>query len=106
MADGTERPSKWIPMTNLVDLAHLGKLLEECGELTGITARCIIQGIDEADPESGKKNHLALTEEIADVVAMSELAIERFLLDRDLIKVRIERKRAMKRAWHAMIEER
>lgn len=60
MADGTERPSKWIPMTNLVDLAHLGKLLEECGELTGITARCIIQGIDEADPESGKKNHLAV----------------------------------------------
>lgn len=105
MADGTERPSKWIPMTNLVDLAHLGKLGEECGELSSIVSRCIIQGIDECDPETGKPNRLALEEEIADVMAMAELAIFRFCLNALRLETRRERKIEMKRAWHKMIEE-
>ncbi len=105
MADGTERPSKWVPMTNLIDLAHLGKMGEEAGELSSIISRCIIQGIDECDPETGKPNRLALAEEIADVMATSELAIERFDLDEGFISLRIERKKNMKRAWHAMLIE-
>lgn len=105
MSEGAERPSKWIPITNLVDLAHLGKLGEEAGELSSIVSRCIIQGIDEADPETGKRNRYALEEEIADVMAMSALAIERFGLDYIRILERNKRKQNMKRAWHAMLEE-
>ena len=105
MSEGTERPSKWIPMTNLVDLAHLGKLGEECGELIAIVSRCIIQGIDECDPETGVPNRVSLMKEIADVKAMSELAEERFNLDKVEIEARKERKKAMKRDWHKMIEE-
>lgn len=105
MADGTERPSKWIPTTDLLDLAVLGKLAEECGELSSIIARCIIQGPDENDPESNKPNLQALMEEIADVRAMSELAIARFQLDRGKIAARTDRKIQMKMAWHSMIME-
>ena len=82
-------------------LAHLGKLGEEAGELSSIVSRCIIQGINEADPESGKSNREALAEEIADVFAMAELVIERFSLHRTHIADRMTRKIAMKRAWHA-----
>lgn len=105
MADGTERPSKWIPVANEVDLAHLGKLGEELGELSAIVSRCIIQGIDGADPETGKPNLLALQEEIADVRAMSQLAIERFNLAEGEIVFRAQRKVAMKRTWHAMLKD-
>lgn len=107
MSEGTERPSKWVPMTgiDLIDAAHLGKLAEEAAELSGIIARIWIQGIDERDPETGKVNRHALTEEIADVLAMSELAVERLGLDAEYIEQRKRRKKAMKRAWHAMLEE-
>ena len=46
-----------------------------------------------------------MAEEIADVMAMSELAIERFNLDAVFIALRVERKKNMKRAWHAMLIE-
>lgn len=105
MADGTERPSKWIPMTDLLALAHLGKLGEETNELGAIVFRCIIQGIDEHDPETGKPNRQALAEEIADVRAMAELVCEHFEFDMPEIWKRIERKKNMKRAWHDMLRE-
>jgi hypothetical protein len=107
MSDGTERPSKWIPMTglSLIDAAHLGKNGEEASELARILFRIWIQGIDECDPETGKLNRVALAEEIADVEAMNELTIERLGLDRKFIEARRQRKIAMKRAWHAMLRE-
>lgn len=104
MSDGTERPSKWIPITCLLDLAHLGKLGEETSELSRIAFRCIIQGVAEADPETQKPNNIALQEEIADVFATAELVIERWKLDRTAIHQRRERKIAMKRAWHEMLK--
>lgn len=60
MSDGTERPSKWIPITDFVALAHLGKAGEESAELSGILFRTIIQGIDGVDPDTGKSNLLAI----------------------------------------------
>lgn len=105
MADGTERPSKWIPTTDPVDLAHLGKLGEETAELSAIVSRIIIQGIDENDPETNKPNRQALAEEIADVFAMAELAIDRFDLDFKMISLRRSRKVQMKREWHRMLKE-
>lgn len=105
MSEGDERPSRWIPMTNLRDLAHLGKAGEEGGELSSILQRIQIQGIDECDPETGEVNRIALTKETADVLAMCELNIERFNLDQEYINARKERKKAMKRAWHEMLPD-
>jgi hypothetical protein len=104
-ADGTERPSRWVPITDLVTLAHIGKAGEESAELSGILFRTIIQGIDGVDPDTGKPNLLAIQEEVADVAAMNELLIELLGLDRDAIALRMERKIAMKRVWHAMLRE-
>jgi hypothetical protein len=59
----------WRPMTRPIDLKHLGKLGEESNELGAAISRCIIQGIDEREPVTGKPNRQWLAEEIADVLA-------------------------------------
>jgi tRNA A37 methylthiotransferase MiaB len=96
VADGTENPSRWIPMTDLPALAHLGRLGEEAGKLSAIISRCIIQGIDAIDPDTGEQNRIALEKEIADVIANSQLAVEHFNLSRQHISDRVDRKMAMK----------
>jgi phosphoribosyl-ATP pyrophosphohydrolase len=92
----------WHPMTDKVDLKHMSKLGEEAGELASAACRCIAQGIDEAEPTTGKLNRAWLEDEIADVFANSELNIERFGLDRERIARRTERKKELLRTWHAM----
>lgn len=49
-------PNPWHPISDPVDLKHLGKLSEELGECSAAVARCIIQGIDECEPVTGKIN--------------------------------------------------
>lgn len=92
----------WHPITDTVDLKHLGKLGEELGECGAAVARCIIQGIDEAEPTTGKINREWLEDEIADVAANAQLVAERFGLDKDRIRDRAERKVAQLRTWHDM----
>ena len=93
-------PNPWHPMTDAVDLKHLGKLAEECGELSSAIARCVIQGIDEREPVTGKVNREWLEDEIADVLASIELVGIRFKLDDDRILERTERKTAQLKQWH------
>lgn len=88
-------------MTDPVDLKHLGKFIEECTEAGSAAARCIIQGIDETEPTTGKNNRNWLTEEIADVLANAKLVIDHFGLDNDAIEERAERKKEYLRRWHA-----
>ncbi len=106
MSEGTERPSKWVPPTNLVDLAHLGKHLEELGECVAMLGRIVCQGIEGIDPDTTEPNRVALEKEIADVAAMAKLTADRFGLDKESMNARALRKVAMKQAWHAMIEGR
>jgi len=87
-------------MTDPVDKKTLGKLLEELGECTSATARCLIQGIDEAEPITGKINRQWLQEEIADVYANLALTVERFNLDID--KKRIDSKMTRLKNWHTL----
>lgn len=72
MADGHISP--WFPEQDRVTLAVLGKLIEECNELSARAARCIIQGCDEKDPDSGRTNVEELEREVADVMACLEMA--------------------------------
>ena len=93
--------SPWQPMSDPVDIKHLGKLGEETNELGAAVSRCLIQGIDEAEPVTGKVNREWLEDEIADVVANIELCIERFGLDIKRISNRELAKRARLRKWHS-----
>lgn len=99
-ADKLRDPNPWHPITDAVDLKHLGKLNEEAGELVSATARCIIQGIDECEPVTGKCNREWLEDEIADVEAGIALAKERFHLRVDRIARRRDKKIIHLSRWH------
>ncbi len=94
----------WVPMTNLLDLKHIGKLIEELGECVSAAARCQIQGIDEREPTTGKLNREWLEDEIADVTNNLQLVTEHFNLDVVKIRTRVSKKRAMLKEWHGMLE--
>lgn len=61
--------SPWFPEQDRSRLAALGKMAEEAGELAARASRCIIHGIDEIDPDSGRTNRQELEREIADICA-------------------------------------
>lgn len=92
----------WHPMTDMIDLKTLGKLGEELSECAAAASRCIIQGINEVEPETGKPNKRWLEDEIADVLANILLTMDRFDLDPQYINDRRARKFAMLRAWHKL----
>ncbi len=102
---GNDAPNPWRPMTRPIDLKHLGKLIEETSELGSAAARCVIQGIDEREPVTGKCNREWLEDEIADVLANAALVVKHYELD----VLRILHRRSCKiehlRAWHAMLTE-
>ena len=93
----------WVPISNPLHLKILGKLAEELGEATAAVARCIIQGICEQEPNTGKVNREWLEDEIADVKANLDLAVAAFDLDPARIERRAERKRQGQREWHKML---
>lgn len=102
-ADQLRDANPWQPITDPVDIAHLGKLGEEAGELAAAASRCIIQGVDGREPVTGKVNREWLEDEIADVLANSELNIQRFALDGDRIAERALRKIAHLTQWHGLV---
>lgn len=91
----------WHPMTDARDLKTLGKLGEELGECSAAVSRCVIQGVHECEPVTGKPNNQWLTEELADVLLNADLVIERFGLDRAAIAARMAHKRPLLEGWHA-----
>ena len=104
-ADHLRDANPWQPMKSAIDLKHLGKLSEELGEGTAAVSRCIIQGIDEAEPVTGKINRIWLEDELADILANIALCIDHFGLDVERMERRSERKRDHLRQWHSMTEE-
>lgn len=90
----------WHPITDTIDLKHLGKLCEECGELSAAISRCIIQGVYECEPVTKKPNNEWLEDEIADVLAGINLVITRFHLDQERIIKRSELKAKNLKIWH------
>lgn len=94
--------SKWIPTTNLMELRRLGKLSEECGELSAIAGRCIIQGLDGKEPTTGKVNRLALQEELADLQAQIGCCVLAFDLDQDAMAKRTAHKIGLMAEWEDM----
>lgn len=99
-ADHLRNANPWHPITDAVDLKHLGKLGEELNECGAAVFRCIIQGVFEREPVTGKLNCEWLEDEIADVRANSELVIKRFRLDEARIAARAEKKKLHLQQWH------
>lgn len=95
----------WNPMLRPIDLKHLGKLGEELGEAQSAVCRCIIQGINECHPITGKTNREWLEDELADVLANIELVHEHFNLNEDRMGDRVEKKIEHLRGWHSMLDE-
>lgn len=98
-------PSDWQPITNKHDLAVLGKLGEEVGELVSAIFRCIIQGLDESEPVTHKVNRKWLEDEIADVEAMLRQTKSRFDLHFQEIERRTIRKFAYKDVWFEALQK-
>lgn len=90
----------WHPIKNAKDLKHLGKLGEELGECSAAVSRCIIQGMDGKEPLTQKVNRQWLEEEIADVIANTDLVIQHFKLDDLAILKRSQLKKAKLKEWH------
>jgi hypothetical protein len=95
----TKGPSDWQPITSKPDLAVLGKLGEELTECASALFRCIIQGIDEVEPETKRPNRDWLECEVADVHAMLDHIEEHFGLDIARIGSRWQAKYEYKKVW-------
>lgn len=95
----TGKVSDWQPTTNKVDLAYLGKTGEELGELVTAIFRCIIQGVTEKEPATGKPNKTWLEDEVADVQMMLGHMTPHFALDTTRIAERRQRKHDFKAPW-------
>lgn len=93
----------WLPEQDQHRLAVLGKLIEECNELSARAARCIIQGIDAKDPESGRTNREELAREASDVEACLEMLEARMLVSR--ITSRVADKYDGFKRWHHLIDQ-
>lgn len=98
-------PNPWKPMTHAMAVACLGKLIEELGEAQSAAARCLIQGVDEVHPVTGKSNREWLEDEFADVAATVQLAENLFGLDFPRIFHRTIAKRKFLEAWFATLAE-
>lgn len=86
-------------------LRRMGKLLEELLELGIVAVRCIIQGIDEVDPGSGKANRQRLKDELADVLAQCSVTCQYLfdnINDREYIMARQRQKIGYMAEWEAM----
>lgn len=96
--------SKWVPTTDLMILRRMGKLQEEIHELGVVASRCIIQGIDEVDPGSGKVNRERLWREVADVYAQLDETVARLGLSVASIEARRAEKRGYMQEWESMFD--
>jgi hypothetical protein len=89
--------SSWVPTVDRVELALLGKLLEETTELGKIAARCIIQGLDGHDPETLMQNSVVLAAELSDMEA--RILDVRQVLDLPWLTERTVKKSKFHLAW-------
>jgi hypothetical protein len=97
--------TKWMPTTDRMLQRRMGKTGEKLGELSAVTNRILIQGIDEIDPSSGKTNRHRLEDEIADVYAQLDENISRLGLNVELIEQRRQVKRGYMQEWEEMYLE-
>lgn len=97
--------SLWQPTTDPVQVAMLGKLVEELGECAAVVSRCLVQGIEETAPVTGKPNRQWLEDEIADVMSMFDRVMVHFTLDPKRICERRMAKYDFTSKWFGKLRE-
>lgn len=102
MSEGDVKITAWMPETDQHINAVLSKLGEEANELAGRACRCIAQGPDGIDPESGRTNRAELSREVSDVMACMAMLVE--YLDVRPDDDRIAKKYSGYQEWHRLIE--
>lgn len=100
-----EHISPWVPMSDPVDIAVTGKFIEEVCEAGARAARCLIQGMDELDPDKQVSNRLLMRDEVADIFASSNNLINHFKLDVGEIAKRSARKQKQKVKWFKFLKD-
>lgn len=105
-----KEPNAWIPMTEAIDIKHIGKLQEEVTELMEALfkldkalSRALIQTMSGVIPHEEKINKQWIEEEIADVKANMELVEKHFNLNIDFIEERKNNKKEFLSKWHTML---
>ena len=93
--------SKWQHTTDPLHVRRLGKTGEELAELAAVVSRCLIQGLDEVDPSSGKTNRQRLIDETADVRAQLNCNDRAFGLPAEEMAARIAKKEGWMAEWEA-----
>ena len=96
-------PQDWIPITDKLQLAVLGKLGEELCEGGSAIFRSIIQGLNSKEPKTSKINRHWIEDEIADIRAMLDHAEHYLDLDTDTINQRQKAKYDFKAPWFAKL---
>jgi hypothetical protein len=104
-ADHLRDASPWTGEPSRVKRAILGKLAEELGELQAAIGRCIIQGVNEKHPVTGKSNIEWLLEELADVENMVNFVKAYTAYNREEFGVRVYRKSRHIAQWLESITE-
>lgn len=100
----TEKPpSAWVPESDPVTIAVIGKAVEELGETISALGRALIQGIDESEPVTGKPNRQWLEDEISDATTTLALVTQRFNLDTPRMKERTLKKGKYLLSWFGML---
>ncbi len=92
----------WKPEPDVIIHQALGKACEEASELANILARCMIQGLDQSEPSTGKPNRKALSDEISDLDAAVQWLRE--LIGDEYDEERTDRKLRGFRHWQRMLE--
>ncbi|MBO9099969.1 MULTISPECIES: nucleoside triphosphate pyrophosphohydrolase family protein [unclassified Rhizobium] len=94
----------WKPEPDPILHQALGKLAEECAELSQALAQCLIQGYHEEEPVTHKLNRTQVMEEVADVKAAMRWLFD--VLDEPFKgeSARERRKLDGFKNWQAMLE--
>lgn len=95
--------SPWMSDNNPHTFATMLKLIEECGELISRSARTLMAGFEELDPDSGRTNREEMNREISDVTATIIEGVKRLNLVIDTERV-FNKQDGFKR-WHNLIDE-
>lgn len=95
----------WQPTQDPIELAILGKFVEELNECSAIAARCIIQGLNECEPVTKVPNRSALIDEMGDVIATMIMAVNHYDLPLEEINARKSRKECHLEKWHKLIKK-
>ena len=78
------------------------EIMRSVGGCVAAVARCIIQGVDEAEPSTGKINRDWLREAMIEVRCSCAAVINEYRLDSDVIMSRMTFKRGHLTRWHQM----